>query len=94
VENVSDEPLNALGLPLLEPDGGSIELSLVCNFDDVPESLCVAIELSLTETMVLGSGELLVGTTADSVRGTLVVGVARECGLSVDEMETTVSFFG
>lgn len=94
VDNVSDEPLNELGLPLLESDRGSLELSLVCNFDDVPDSLCIAIELAFTETIVLGSGELLVETTADSVKGTLAVGVARECGLSVDEMETAVSFFG
>jgi hypothetical protein len=91
VDNVSDEPLNELGLTLLESDRGSLELSLVCNFD---ESLCIAIELAFTETIVLSSGELLVETTADSVKGTLVVGVARECGLSFDEMETTVSFFG
>lgn len=92
--DVSDELLNELGLPLLESDRGSLELSLVCNFDDVPESLCIAIELAFTETIVLGSGESLVETTADSVKGTLVVGVARECGLFIGEIATTVSFFG
>lgn len=72
LDNVSDEPPNELGLPLLESDRGSLELSLICNFDDVPELLCIAIELAFTETIVLGSGKLLVETTADSVKGTLV----------------------
>jgi hypothetical protein len=94
VDTVLDESLNELGLPFLDSNRGPLELSLGCNFDDVPESLCIAIELALTETTVLGPGESLLETTAGSVKGTLVVGVARDSGLCVGGMETTVSFFG
>ena len=94
MDNVSDESLNELSLPLLESNRVSLELSLVCNIDDVPESLCIEIELAFTETIFLGPGESLLEKTADSAKGTLVVGVARNFGLCVGGMETLVSFCG